>query len=235
MQYSISVIIPAFNDAQTLPSLIAEAERVLKRIAPNYEILITNDASQDGTGIFLKKIRNRRIKFSSHKTNLGHGITLKELYLKASKELLFSLPGNGQIRPIELLKLLPHINEHDMIIGMRKLRHVPLKRRVQSKTYNLVIRLLYGLDLYDINSVRLIKKAKLDKIKLVAKTAFVDAELCYKFKKSGFSIIEIPITHNPGLSRGGGSFKTILPTFVESILFRIRSILYASNSKIIGK
>lgn len=235
MQYSISIIIPAFNDAQTLPSLIAETENTLKKITSNYEILIINDASQDDTCIFLEKIRNRRIKFSSHKTNLGHGITLKELYLKASKELLFSLPGNGQIRPIELLKLLPHISKHDMVIGMRKLRRVPIKRKVQSKIYNLIIRLLYGLDLYDINSVRLMKKNKLDKVNLESKTSFIDAELCYKFKENGFSIIEIPITHNPGLSRGGGSLKTILSTFVESILFRIRSTLYTSNSKIIGR
>lgn len=235
MQYSISLIIPAFNDAQTLPSLITEAKSVLKKVSKNYEILVIDDASQDDTAFFLKKIKSKRIKFSSHKTNLGHGITLKELYLKASKELLFSLPGNGQIRPIELLKLLPHINEHDMVIGMRKLRHVPIKRRIQSKIYNLLIRFLYGLNLYDINSVRLMKKSKLNKLKLVAKTAFVDAELCYKFKESGFSIIEIPITHNPGSSRGGGSLKTILPTFIESITFIIRSTLYTSSSKIIGK
>ena len=219
MIYSISVIIPAFNDEISLPSLISETNKVLIDISSSYEILVVNDASIDQTSLVLEKMKFGKLRFWSHSKNKGHGKTLKELYLKASKQLIFSLPGNGQIRPQEIFKLLPHIGEFDMVIGVRKLRHVPLRRKIQSKVYNFLIKVLYDLELSDVNSIRLLKKSKLDKIRLLAKTSFVDAELCYKFSKKGFGIAEVPITHLPGESRGGGSLRTILPTFIETIVF----------------
>lgn len=222
MQYSISIIIPAFNDSYTPPHLIKETENVLKTITLNYEILVIDDASHDNTQTILRKIQSKKLKLWFHHTNKGHGITLKELYHKASKQLIFSLPGNGQIKPSELKKLLPHIYEYDMVIGARKLRHVPFRRKIQSKIYNLLIHTLYGLELSDVNSIRLMKKSALGKIKLVAKTSFVDAEMCYKFIKNGFKIIEVPITHTQGPSRGGGSLKTIIPTLTESLTLRTK-------------
>ena len=221
MQPSISVIIPALNDEKTLPKLIQEIEAVFIKITRDYEILIIDDASLDRTGLLLKKAKSKKLKFWIHNKNEWHGKTLKELYLRASKQLIFSLPGNGQIRPREVLKLLPHIDKYDMVIGVRKLRHVPFNRKLQSKVYNFLIKNLYRLNLSDVNSIRLMKREKLDKITLESNTSFVDAELCYKFIKSGFSITQVPITHIHGKSRGGGSLKTILPTFFESITFKL--------------
>lgn len=201
--------------------MILDAEKLAKSLTDDYEIFVIDDGSQDQTAAILQDTRTivKKLSFRCHKINLGHGQTLKELYLASKKQLIFSLPGNGQIKAKELLKLVPYINDYDMVIGKRLIRKVSFRRRVQSKTYNLLINLLYGLGLSDVNSVRILKRSKLRQIQLTAKTSFVDAELCYKFKRRRFKIIEVPIGHTFGTSRGGGSLKTILPTFRESLTY----------------
>jgi len=222
---SLSLVIPAYNDETTIGKLITASVNLLEQVCPDYEIIVTNDGSKDNTPSVLKQCArvNPRIRIINHEVNQGYGSTIKELYLAGKKEIIFSLPGDFQYAPKELLVMSEGLRNHDFVIGLRVKRNDPWRRKLQSKVYNLMLRLLYGHRHKDVNSIKLFRRAIFDKVVLKSKTAFVDAELCIKAEKTGFKVVEIPIEHLPRLSQGasGGKISVISKTFVD--LVRMRS------------
>lgn len=224
---SLSLIIPAYNDETTVGRLIADADVLLKEVCSDYEIVVINDGSKDNTLAVLQQAAtaNPRIRLINHEVNRGFGETIKELYLSGSKELIFSLPGDYQYAPKELLPMVEGLRDHDFVIGLRVKRNDPPRRKLQSHVYNTMLRVIYGNRHTDVNSIKLFKRKILDKIQLRSSTAFVDAELVIRTEKAGFKVVEIPIEHLPRLSQGasGGKLSVILETFSD--LFKMRSTL----------
>lgn len=217
MLESISFLIPAYNDNATIRAVVDEAKAVGRRVAKDVEIVVIDDASRTPINI-------RGVTLSSHETNQGYGRTIKELYYTGKNEWLFSIPGDYQIGAKELLKLIPHVKEADMILGWRVARHDPINRRIVSWVYNTLLRLFFGITIHDANSVRLMRRSVLRKIRLVSSSAFVDAELLLRARRAGFRVIEVPITHRARMdgSRGGGNkWRTIAATIVDMIRFLV--------------
>ncbi len=224
---SLSFVIPAYNNEQTIERAIREAVRVGGRVAVRFEIIVLDDASRDGTFFIVKRLKRQihLLRTVVHKKNLGYGGTIKELYQAARTRWIFSVPGDYQVGAQELLKLLPYAGEADMIIGRRVIRRDPWMRRFQSKVYNKLIRMLFGLPVHDVNSVRLMKTAILRDISLTASSAFVDAQLTVRAWQKGYRIREVPIDHRPDVGPGGGgNLGTIIPTARDLVAFWLASL-----------
>jgi glycosyltransferase involved in cell wall biosynthesis len=221
---SISVIIPAYNDETTVGRLIEDTRALLADICPDYEIVTINDGSRDGTLKVLQAqmAKDNRVRVIDHEVNRGYGETIRELYLAGQKDLIFSLPGDYQYAPKELLAMAEGLRNYDFVIGLRVERNDPWRRKLQSQVYNLMLRMLYGHRHKDVNSIKLFKREILSKIALESSTAFVDAELCIKAEKADFRVIEIPIKHLPRLTKGasGGKLSVIAETFGDLIKMR---------------
>jgi glycosyltransferase involved in cell wall biosynthesis len=220
----LSILIPAYNDAETIGEVVKEANGVARKVTTDYEIRVINDASHDDTEKVLNKLAKvyPKLVWSTHKINAGYGGTIKDLYLSAKYEWQFSVPGDNQYSPYEIEKLIPYTDRADMIIGWRVNRHDPPGRLKQSHIYNSLLRFFYHLPTKDVNSVRLMKTEIIKKINLTTSSAFVDAELVIDSFRSGFKIIEIPIDHkarNEESGAGGGSLKTILPTISDMVRY----------------
>jgi glycosyltransferase involved in cell wall biosynthesis len=222
---SISLIIPAYNDETTVGRLITDSASLLNEICPDYEIVTVNDGSKDNTLALLneKAAANKRVRVINHEVNKGYGETIRELYLSCQKELIFSLPGDYQYAPKELLAMAEGLRNYDFVIGLRVHRNDPWRRKLQSKVYNLMLRVLYGHRHKDVNSIKLFRREILQKITLQSHTPFVDAELCIRAERAGYRVIELPIEHLPRLSTGasGGKISVISETFGD--LIRMRS------------
>src|SRR6516162_11932367 len=184
---SVSLIIPAYNDETTVGRLIGDSVSLLEKVCPDYEIIVTNDGSKDNTLFVIRELAsgNQRIRIINHEKNQGFGRTIRELYMAGKKDYIFSLPGDYQYAPKELLKMAEGISNYDFVIGLRVKRNDPWRRKLQSKVYNLLLRVLYGHRHKDVNSIKLFRRAILDKIELKSQTAFVDAELCIRSEKAG--------------------------------------------------
>ncbi len=216
---SISVVIPAYNDETTIARLIQDTDCLLKEISNDYEIVVVNDGSRDNTLDVLKELARKftNMRLINHEQNQGYGRTIKELYLTGAKELVFSLPGDYQFAPKELLTMAQGLRKHDFVIGHRVKRNDPPRRKIQSTIYNMMLRIFYGCGLKDVNSIKLFRKEILNQITLESDTPFVDAELCIRAHRAGFKVVEIPIEHLPRLSQGasGGKFSVIWDTFSD--------------------
>jgi glycosyltransferase involved in cell wall biosynthesis len=222
---SLSILIPAYRDEDSIAQVVSDADAAGKRNADTYEIIVINDASPDKTGQVLSDLRKKYInlKVLTHKVNAGYGGTIRDLYYAAKMEWQFTAPGDNQIPVAEVAKLIPYTTHADMIIGWRTNRHDPPARLRQSHTYNRLLRMLFGLKLHDVNSVRLMKSRMLDRIRLTSQSAFVDAELAIRAIRANFAVAEVPIVHaarKDETSAGGGMLKTILPTIFDMIRFR---------------
>lgn len=220
---SLSFVIPTFNDETTIALVIERAVVIGKKYCSHYEIVVTNDASIDKTPTILKNLSRKypTLRILTHTINKGYGETIKELYYEARYEWLFSLPGDFQIDPSEVITLLPFTEDADMIIGKRERRNDALLRQFQSKVYNFLLWALLQLPTTDVNSVRLMKTSIVKTIKLISKTPFVDAELVLKAHLHHFRIKEVPINHKPrtgGVGTGGNLMTTILPTLKDLIV-----------------
>lgn len=224
---SLSILIPAYNDAATIKDVVRDALRVGRRWSKTFEVVVINDGSTDGTGAILarEKKHTHQLIIQTHEQNFGYGKTIKELYYLAKKQWLFTIPGDRQVRAEELQALLRHGHNADMIVGWRRDRQDPLPRKMQSTLYNGLLRLFFGVTLHDANSVRLMRTDILKKIHLNVTSAFVDAELAIKAQKAGFRVIEVPIRHyaRVGSQGSGGAWWTIMPTIWEMVRFKIRA------------
>lgn len=221
---SVSLIIPAYNDETTVGRLIADSNRLLGELCDDYEIVVINDGSRDNTWKVLQDLAKQfpALRLINHEVNQGFGATIRELYLSGRKDFVFSLPGDYQYAPKELIAMARGLKDHDLIIGLRVNRQDPPRRKLQSHIYNLMLRTFYGNRHKDVNSIKLFRRAILDRIQLRSRTPFVDAELCIRTERAGFKVVEIPIEHLPRLSQGasGGKFSVIWETFSDLVKMR---------------
>ncbi|MEK7141434.1 MAG: glycosyltransferase family 2 protein [Patescibacteria group bacterium] len=221
---SLSFLIPAFNDEATIETVVAEAVSVGRRVAKKFEIVVINDGSRDMTGLNLVTVAKKfkELRVITHRANQGYGRTIKELYYAGRYDWLFTIPGDYQVGAKELEKLIPSSDSSDMMLGWRVIRRDPTNRLLSSWIYNTLLRLLFGITLHDINSVRLLRRSMLQTITLTSHSAFVDAELVIRAKRLGFSVTEIPITHrarSDGASGGGNQWGTMWRTVREMVKY----------------
>ena len=220
----LSLIIPAYNDETTVGRLIDDSDKLLREVCDDYEIIVVNDGSKDRTLDVLRAaaVKNAHVKVINHEVNRGFGFTIRELYMAGSKELVFSLPGDYQYAPKELLAMAKGLESYDFVIGHRVNRNDPPRRKLQSKFYNAMLRIFYGNKHKDVNSIKLFRSEILKHIKLLSSTAFVDAEFVIRTERAGFKVVEIPIEHLPRLSQGasGGKFSVIWDTFADLVTMR---------------
>lgn len=219
---SLSILIPAYNVQGTIEYVMKNADLAGRLAANKLEIIVVDDASADATAQILIKLKKkiRNLTVISHPTNEGYGKTIKELYTRGTHEWLFSLPGDDQFDAAEINKLLPATRKADMILGFRSQRHDPKFRLFQSRTYNTLLQIMFGLTLHDVNTIRLMKKKLVDSVPLESDSAFVDAELAIRAARLGWRIIEIPVTHKKRTHKGatgGKLLKTVLPTIVDLV------------------
>lgn len=226
---SLTFIIPAFNDGATIETVVRKTVDTGRRLGILFDILVIDDASTDGTAKILSRLTNqiKELSVITHAANAGYGQTIKELYQKARHAWLFSIPGDYQIEPGEVTKLWPRRKSGDMIIGWRRLRRDSPARLRQSHIYNTLLRVMFGLTIHDINSVRLMKTSIIKSVRLTTSSAFVDAELVIVAKRAGFRIAEFPIAHRArpdgSVEGGGGRLTTILPTIRDMIVFLLHT------------
>lgn len=222
---SLSILIPAYKDEDTIELVVKRAVQTARAVTSTFEIIVLNDASPDKTGEILQRLKKQtpQLKVRTHIINQGYGRTFSELYASGIHDWLFTIPGDYQIDPMEITKLVPLTNRADMIIGWRVDRQDNQKRKQQSAFYNALLRLFFGISVHDMNSIRLMKRDVMKNRVLPVKSAFVDAQLTIGAIRDGFTVIEEPIAHRKRITSGasGGKLSVILPVIWEMLRYKM--------------
>ena len=213
-KYSLSVIIPAYNEEENIKTILEAAISFLERNTKDYEILVIDDGSKDRTLEIAKEVgkKNHKIKVHSNEKNLGFGLTEKKGLSLASMELVTLVPADNQFDVKELGKYFELIDSCDIVVGWRIKRQDPLMRRIIAKTYTLVISILFWTTWFgDIDWVKMYRREIFEKIRIVSTTAFVDAEILIKASKLGYRIKEVGVNHYPRRFgfQSGGNIKVV--------------------------
>ncbi len=196
----ISVVLPAYNEEENIRPVVNSINKFLAKNFSSYEIIVVNDGSLDKTGkvvsSLIKHVPNLRLV--THEVNKGYGATLRSGFSSARGELIFYTDSDGQFDIHDLTKLIPLIKHYDIVAGYRINHNDPLMRILVSHAYNIIISLLLGLRVKDIDcSFKLYKRTIFKNLDLKCETGLIDAEVLLKAQKQGFTIGQVGVRHFP--------------------------------------
>lgn len=193
---SISIIIPALNEAEALPELIERANTVLAQLARPYEILVIDDGSTDDTPLVLQKLSRQYAHLSviRFRRNYGKAAALSEAFSRAQGNFLITLDGDLQDPPEEIPRLLQQLQErYDVVCGWKQDRQDPWSRVLGSWLFNLITSLMTGLKLHDINcGLKGYRRQVVQELRLYGEMHRFIPVIA---RQRGFLIGEIPVQH----------------------------------------
>ena len=152
----ISVIVPLYNEAESLPELMAWVDRVMRDNSFTYEVIMVDDGSSDTSWEVLQQLRAtypqlRGVKFQR---NYGKSAALQVGFERAQGEVVITMDADLQDSPDEIPALRQMILEQgfDIVSGWKKRRYDPLlSKRLPSKLFNATVRMVSGIKLHDMN------------------------------------------------------------------------------------
>ncbi|MCW5978419.1 MAG: glycosyltransferase family 2 protein [Bryobacteraceae bacterium] len=231
---SLSIVIPAFNEQQRLPSTLDSILQYLRQGEwTAIEALVVDDGSTDGTAAVVAEWRERRpeIRLLSNPGNRGKGYSVRQGMLNAKGDWVLFTDADLSAPIEELAKLMEAVRRQgaDVAIGSRALDrsligvHQSVFREQAGRVFNLAVRLLTGLPFWDTQcgfklfsseaAKAVFKKARLDRFGF-------DVEALFLARKLGFCVVEAPVRWDHVEGTKVSMFRDSLDMFLD--LLRVR-------------
>ncbi|TAM37169.1 polyprenol monophosphomannose synthase [bacterium] len=229
------VVIPTYNEIKNISKLILE----LLSLDGNFDILVVDDNSPDGTGQEVERLSglHKEVNILHRPGKLGMGRAYIDGFkwaLMRNYELICEMDADFSHSPRDLLRLLDAINDSDLCIGSRYIENGgvvnwPVWRQVLSRTANLYTRLVTSMPVKDVTSGfkcfrrRVLESISLDKIR--SEGYSFQIEMHYKVLKKGFNVKEIPIIF---VDRQHGKSKISKKIIIEAF-FTVWKLVFSKN------
>lgn len=151
----ISVVVPLYNEAESLPELVAWIDRVAQKNSLSYEIIMVDDGSTDESWAVVQSLKEQysAIRAISFMRNYGKSAALYCGFEMADGEVIFTMDADLQDSPDEIPEMRRMILEdgYDLVSGWKRKRYDPVGKRWPSKFFNLTARVMSGIKLHDFN------------------------------------------------------------------------------------
>jgi glycosyltransferase involved in cell wall biosynthesis len=214
----VSIVVPLFNEEESLPELASWIDRVCKENSISYEILFIDDGSTDRSWKVISELAsvNPDILAVRFSRNYGKSAALHTGFIRAIGDVVITMDADLQDSPDEIPELRRMIIEegYDLVSGWKKKRHDPLSKTIPSRLFNSTARIVTGIKLHDFNCGLKAYRQK------VVKTIEVFGEM-HRYipviaKKAGFTRIgEKVVSHS---KRKYGVTKFGLERFINGFL-----------------
>ncbi len=228
MNKSISILIPVFNEQDSLEELLAQINQTLDKKLSEYksEIIFINDGSTDDSLNVLKKLskKDKKIKIASFRKNLGKAVALNYGFQKSTGDLIVTLDADLQDIPSNIPVLISKVSEgYDLVVGWRKERVNPKNKTLPSLIFNFIINKSSQIPLHDFNTgLKVMKKQVAKELSLYGELHRFIPVLAYE---RGFKVAEVPVTHN---TRKFGKTKYGLSRMVRGF-FDFLTVMFLGN------
>jgi dolichol-phosphate mannosyltransferase len=226
---SLSLVIPAHNEAENMAKVIGDSIKTLAALAPEWEIVLVDDGSTDDTVLVARTTigsRAERLRVIRHEDKLGYGITVADGLRAARMEYVAFMDGDGQFDPADLKTLAGLMDTADLVAGWRRRRADPGYRLVIAGVFNFLVRTVYGVRVRDIDcGLKLMRRQVLAAAApLLARSALLNTELYFKCQRSGLRIQQVPVTHYRRVAgvRSGARLIPILRAIRDLVWLRLR-------------
>ncbi len=200
MPASISVVIPCYNEEPIIKRNFQLVKGVLPQYCSDFEIIIANDGSTDGSAEILEGIAadDPTLVFVNYQPNRGMGYACRQMYLRASKDYVIQMDADIAMDPRETIPaFVRELAEVDCVVASRYLglkADYPLRRRIASRGYYLINRALFDLPLKDTQSGFFgIRREVLQSLDLKSDGFEIHVEMFAQLERKGCSLKEIPI------------------------------------------
>lgn len=218
----LSLFLPAYNEADNIKKTVLDADKVLKKVARKYEILVIDDGSKDNTGAIVKSLikKNKNVRLITHKPNRGYGGAFKSGLYGARYQLVSFIDSDGQFDYSEITKFIPLLKDNDLVIGYRIKRQDNFFRVLNANLWKLWMWFLFGLWVKDIDcAFKVIKKPVIDSITLTTESALTSAEFLIRVRQAGYKLAEVGVHHYPRTAgeQTGANPKVIFKAFAQSL------------------
>lgn len=222
---AVSVIVPAFNEAESLAELLPRLDRVFADVP--HEIIVVDDGSDDGTEKFLRDAvkENPSLKTKILRRNLGKSMALAVGFESAQYPTVITLDADLQDRPEDIPALIEKLDQNfDLVSGQRDQRHDGFLRKFVSWLFNRVVSRLTGLKFKDLNCG--LKAYRSEVVKTVPVYGQFHRYIPLLAHMAGFKVTEVAVTNEP---RKYGESK--YTTFRYGGIWDLFSILFTCNYK----
>lgn len=215
----ISVVVPLYNEEESLPELQAWIERVMNENGFSYEIIFVNDGSTDKSWQVIENLQKKseNIKGIKFRRNYGKSPALFCGFEKAQGDVVITMDADLQDSPDEIPELYRMIKEegYDLVSGWKQKRYDPLSKTIPTKLFNATARAVSGIkNLHDFNCG--LKAYRKEVIKNIEVYGEMHRYIPYLAKNAGFSKIGEKIVHHQ--ARKYGKTKFGLNRFVNGYL-----------------
>jgi len=229
----IVIIIPVRNEENLIADVALSISDYCKRNVENYKLVFVDDRSADDTYAILNGLNIPNKILMRNKFDPGKGSALKTAYVLVNSSIKLKdddyvvfMDGDGQIDPAEINTFIKigELYSSDIVIGNKRHKYSTtvygFTRKIISRTYNFMIRKLFGFDFEDTQcGLKVMKKKALDAVIAsinVKKFAF-DLELIIACKEKGFRVVDAPVYIQRRINRGSVNFISILQTFIDTM------------------
>lgn len=215
----ISVVIPLYNEEESIPELFAWIERVMQQHGFSHEVIFVDDGSTDGSWAAIERLAGQsgNVKAVKFRRNYGKSPALYTGFLKAEGDVVITMDADLQDSPDEIPALYDMIvkDGYDLVSGWKKKRYDPLSKTIPTKLFNATARKVSGIrNLHDFNCG--LKAYRKDVVKHIEVYGEMHRYIPYLAKNAGFTKIGEKVVHHQ--ARKYGKTKFGLDRFVNGYL-----------------
>jgi glycosyltransferase involved in cell wall biosynthesis len=213
-QWSLSVVLPAYNEEQIIAETIHEVLDTLLLWIEDLEVIVVDDGSRDATGAIADAIAatNSRVRVIHHPLNRGYGAALVSGLEAATGDLTFFMDSDGQFDICDLERFFPLIEHYDAVLGYRINRQDTWMRKLNAWGWKLLVGVALGVRVRDVDcAFKLYRGDFFRKHRLETRGAMINAEMIYKFTHAGHTYTQVWVRH---LTRRGGRATGAKPSVI---------------------
>ena len=232
---SISMVLPAYNEADNVEPMVIEATPALRAVTDDFEIIVVDDGSADGTAEASRRAMERHphVRLVQHPVNKGFGASVYSGFTSAEKDWIFYTDADRQFVLSELETFMPAMDSADLIAGYRAPRKDPFMRVLYGKGWSMLCTLTFGYTVRDVDcGFKLFRREIIEELAptIRSRGATFSIEWLVRAKRAGYRFAELPVTHRPRVagSQTGANIDVITRAFRE--LMQVRLQLWREGS-----